>query len=77
MEAREHIVQVNGHQVHEKCALDALAVSPMSGLRTQITSRCRVTGNPVSIQQSQYLVLNPEEAGEIHFGIIWGASRER
>lgn len=40
MEAREHKVGVNGHQVHAMCALDALAVSPMFGMRTQIESRC-------------------------------------
>lgn len=73
MEEREHKVQVNGHQVYAMCALDALAVSPMFGMKTQITSRCRITGDPVSIQQSGETIENPDEAGDIHFGIIWGA----
>lgn len=72
-EVREHEVQVNGHRVHAMCALDALAVSPMFGEKTQITSRCRVTGDPVSIQQSGMTIENPDETGDIHFGIIWGA----
>lgn len=74
MEAREHSVQVNGHQVYAMCALDALAVAPMFGLETQIASRCRVTGDPVSIRMSGNTILNPDEAGDIHFGIIWGAA---
>ena len=73
MEEREHKVQVNGHQVYAMCALDALAVSPMFGMKTQTTSRCRITGDPVSIQQSGETIENPDEAGDIHFGINRGA----
>lgn len=73
MEEREHEVQVNGHTVHAMCALDALAVSPMFGEKTQIISRCRVTEDPVNIQQSGQTIENPDEAGDIQFGIIWGA----
>lgn len=74
MEAREHVVRVNGHRVHAMCALDALAVAPMFGSNTEVSSRCRVTGEPVDIRQSGKLILNPEETGDIHFGIIWGAA---
>ena len=74
MEAREHTVQVNGHQVYAMCALDALAVSPMFGVKTRISSRCRITGDPVSIQQSGKTIVNTDEARDIHFGIIWGAA---
>ena len=73
MEEREHRVLVNGHQVYAMCALDALSVSPMFGMDTEITSRCRVTGDPVSIRQSGLTIENPEDAADIHFGIIWGA----
>lgn len=73
MDAREHVVRINGHKVYAMCALDALAVSPMFGMKTQITSRCRITGDPVRIQQSGETIENPDEAGDIHFGIIWGA----
>jgi mercuric reductase len=74
MQAREHTVRVNGHQVYAMCALDALAVSPMFGMKTRISSRCRITGDPVSIQQSGKTIVNLDEAGGIHFGIIWGAA---
>ena len=74
MEAREHSVQVNGHRVYAMCALDALAVGPMFGTETQIDSRCRVTGDPVSIRMAGNTILNPDETGDIHFGISWGAA---
>lgn len=74
MEAREHAVRVNGHQVYAMCALDALSVAPMFDVETQIASRCRVTGDPVNIQQSGKTIVNPDEAGDVCFGIIWGAA---
>jgi len=74
MEAREHKVRVNGHQVHAMCALDALAVSPMFAMKTQIDSRCRITGDPVNIRQSGKTIENPDEVGELHLGIAWGAA---
>ncbi|MGB5178138.1 MAG: alkylmercury lyase family protein [Gammaproteobacteria bacterium] len=74
MEAREHKVKVNGHQVYAMCALDALAVSPMFGMETQVISTCRVSGVPVTIEQSGKNIENQDEAAAIHFGIIWGAA---
>jgi mercuric reductase len=74
MEEREHKVEVNGHQVYAMCALDALAVSPMFAMKTQITSQCRVTGDPVILHQSGKTIENLDEAGDIHFGIVWGAA---
>jgi mercuric reductase len=74
MEEREHRVRVNGHQVYAMCALDALAVSPMFGINTQISSRCRITGTPVTIEQSGTHIENRDTAEDIHFGIHWGAA---
>ncbi|HUX25969.1 MAG TPA: alkylmercury lyase family protein [Burkholderiales bacterium] len=74
MEAREHRVRVNGHQVHAMCALDALAVGPMFGMKTQVDSRCRITGDPVNIQQSGKAIENADEVGDLHLGIAWGAA---
>jgi len=73
MEEREHKVHVNGQQVNAMCALDALAVSSMFGMKTHITSRCRITGDPINIRQSGETIENPDEAGATRFGIIWGA----
>ncbi len=74
MEAREHEVLVNGHRVHAMCALDALAVSPMFGMKTQIVSRCGITGDSVRILQSGKTIENADAAGELHLGIAWGAA---
>jgi len=74
MEEREHKILVNGYQVHAMCALDALAVSPMFNMDTEINSRCRVTGNPIRIQQGGTVIGNGHEAGGIYFGIVWGAA---
>jgi mercuric reductase len=73
MEEREHVIRVRGHQVHAMCALDALSISPMFRVETQIISRCRVTGDPISIKQPGDTIENLDEAGDVHFGIIWGA----
>lgn len=74
MEVREHQVRVNRHRVYAMCALDALAVSSMFAIKTQIASRCRITGDPVNIHQSGKTIENPNEAGDIHLGIAWGAT---
>jgi mercuric reductase len=74
MEPREHRVQVNGHRVHAMCALDALAVSPMFGMATQIDSRCAVSAERVRILQSGRKIRNPGAAGDFHVGIAWGAA---
>lgn len=74
MMAREHKVQVNGHQIHAMCALDALAIAPMFGETTQITSQCRVTGKPIQINMSGETILNLAEVQAVHFGIAWSAA---
>lgn len=74
MDDREHKIRINGHTVNAMCALDALSVSPMFNMDTHITSKCRVTGSPVSILQEGKTIKNPEKAGELRFGIIWGAA---
>jgi mercuric reductase len=76
MNEREHKVRVNGHTVNAMCALDALAVGPMFGGDVKITSRCRVTGVPVTIQMSGDEIPNLDEVREIQFGIAWGAAEE-
>jgi len=74
MSTREHMVLVNGFNVHAMCALDALAIAPMFNTNTDIRSQCRVTGETVSIKMSGETVQNQHEAGNIFFGITWGAS---
>jgi hypothetical protein len=74
MEAREHKVTIGKNTVNAMCALDALAVSPMFDVKTEITSKCRATGAPVHISQNGYQVENLGEVGGLHFGIIWAAA---
>lgn len=74
MQAREHKVQVNGHNLFAMCALDALAISPMFDMKVLIRSSCRETGAPLEIKQDIERIENPESAGAICFGIDWGAA---
>lgn len=76
MEKREHSVQVNNHTVYAMCALDALAVSQMFAMDTEIVSQCRVTHDLIRMQQSEQTITNFDEVADVHFGIIWAAASE-
>jgi mercuric reductase len=54
------------------CALDALAVSPMFERPTIVDSQCRVTGEPIHLEQSG----SNFSGGTLDawFGINWGAA---
>jgi mercuric reductase len=71
-EEREHKVHINGVTTHCMCALDALAVSPMFEIPTVIDSQCRVTGEPIHLEQNGTTF----SAGTLNawFGINWGAA---
>lgn len=71
-EEREHKVHVNGVTAHCMCALDALAVSPMFSIPTVIDSQCRVTGEPIHLEQNG----TEFSDGTLNawFGINWGAA---
>ena len=71
-EEREHKVHINGVTAHCMCALDALSVSCMFNTPTVIDSECRVTKEPVHIEQN-----GTSFSGgtlEAWFGINWGAA---
>ena len=55
------------------CALDALAVSPMFGLPTSIDSQCRMTREPIHLEQNG----SKFTSGTLDtwFGINWGAAK--
>ena len=71
-EEREHKIYVNGVTVHCMCALDALAVSPMFNLPTVIDSQCRVTGEPIHLEQNGTTF--SDGTLDAWFGINWGAA---
>lgn len=76
MEDRGYKVLVNNHQLDASCALDALAISPMFKVDTQIITQCRITGNPVNIHQSGKTIDNPEEVASLYLGINWKAENK-
>jgi len=71
-EEREHKVHINGVTAHCMCALDALSVSCMFNTPTVIDSECRVTSEPIHIEQ----VGTSFKGGTLNawFGINWGAA---
>lgn len=71
-EEREHKVHINGVTAHCMCALDALSVSCMFNTSTVIDSQCRVTGEPIHIEQNG----TSFSGGTLDawFGINWGAA---
>ncbi len=73
-EQREHKVHINGVTAHCMCALDALAVSPMFDRPTVIDSVCRVSGEPIHIEQQG----TGFSGGTLDacFGIDWGAAAD-
>jgi len=71
---REHKILVNSHDIYAMCALDALAIAPMFEETVQITSQCRVTGDPVNIQMSGAEIKNLAAVRDIRFGVSWDAA---
>jgi len=76
MEKRVHVVKANNKTLHAMCALDALAISPMFNIATQILSRCAVSGNTISIYQDNLKVINADENQHTLFGINWNAAAD-
>lgn len=74
MEQREHKIQVNDHNIHSMCALDALAISPMFNVETHIDSKCHVTGDSIVIDQLDQKVLSNNGNEDIHFGLSWNSA---
>lgn len=74
MQRRVHRIQLNGFEVHAMCAMDALAPSSMFGCDSVVLSECAVTGEPVRIELSDQILLNPGQAEDLYFGINWLAA---
>jgi mercuric reductase len=66
-----HCLTVEGHEVHAMCALDALGVSPMFGVKTIIESRCHITGERIRVEQLNQEVLEASPSSHINVGIRW------
>ena len=46
----EHVVEINGQQVHAMCAIDALGAGSMFDANTTIKSSCRATGKSITVE---------------------------
>ncbi len=46
----EHLVEIEGQQIHAMCAIDALGTGSMFKKDIQIRSSCRATGAPITIE---------------------------
>ncbi|MBL4743226.1 MAG: hypothetical protein JKX87_01075 [Cycloclasticus sp.] len=71
---RNYAVQVNEYKLYAMCALDALAIAPMFKLATQITSRCGLSGDVITIKMDAGKILNIDKLGHVQFGISWDAA---
>ena len=71
-EEREHKVHITGVTAHCMCALDALSVSCMFNTPTVIDSECRVTKEPIHIEQNGTSFTGGTL--DAWFGINWGAA---
>ncbi|CAE8741144.1 unnamed protein product, partial [Polarella glacialis] len=79
-EQREHKIIVSAVELHAMCALDALAVAPMFKLSTQVVSKCRATGDLISLNMTGLTITagtadtNADLTAGVHVGIAWGAA---
>ena len=46
----EHLVEIEGQQIHAMCAIDALGTGSMFKKDIRIRSSCRATGTPITIE---------------------------
>ena len=74
MEKRVHRIQINGHEVHAMCAMDALAPSSMFETSSVILSECEVTAEPVRIELNNQAIVNKDDVSEVYFGMNWMAA---
>lgn len=69
-ESTDHHLDVDGVRLFAMCALDALAVAPVTGSKVCIDSRCVVSSQKVRVRQEgdTLVVVEPKE---LQVGIAW------
>lgn len=67
----DHLLHLNGVQVHAMCAVDALAVAPMFDRPVSIASRCAVTRAPIAITQRGGTLVSVQPEADVTVGIGW------
>lgn len=65
----EHLVEIEGQQIHAMCAIDALGTGSMFKKDIRIRSSCRATGAPITIE----LTANGTEIGSVdpETAMVW------
>ena len=74
MQQRPHKIKVNDFTVHAMCALDALAISPMFNLPTDIESQCAISKMSIHIIQHGKELHNADDLHDVFFAINWNAA---
>jgi len=73
-EARIHKIDCTLGAARAMCAFDALAISPMLGVPVTIHSRCRVSDEPIHIEQHGRELQVKNEGAVLYAGIDWAAT---
>lgn len=71
-EQREHLALMGDRRMHAMCALDLLSIAPMFQTRLRLESRCRLTGEPLWVEQEADRILSRSEP-EPWVAIDWAA----
>lgn len=71
LEQTPHRVAFDDVEVKAMCAIDALAVGPMTGRATTVRSRCHHCGTPITLEQRDETIAPPTVAREMRVGIAW------
>ena len=70
-EETPHHLKVNKQPVNAMCALDSLSVGPMFDAEVEISSRCHVTGTPITIHMQGETLQEVSPSPEVHVGVRW------
>lgn len=71
LEQTVHRVTLDGLELHAMCAVDALAIAPMTGRTAVIRSCCHQCGAPIVLTQDDEAVAPAPLRDEIRIGIAW------
>lgn len=69
-ETTPHMLEVNGHTIYAMCALDALAVAPLFDCAVRIRSRCRMTGETITVTQKGKHIVDAHPP-TLRVGVRW------
>jgi mercuric reductase len=70
-EETPHHLKVNKQPVNAMCALDSLSVGPMFDAEVEISSRCHVTGTPITLHMQGETLQEVSPSPEVHVGVRW------